>query len=105
MSSSSSSETLIAVITGGGTGFGRQQALMLSSQIGATVILVGRRREPLQQVQSELSTSGRSHIIVGDVALLETWKAIAEKVEQDCGGMLHFFGKQCSQPRPRKAMG
>ena len=38
----------VAIVTGGGSGFGRVTALELAS-LGATVIVAGRRSEPLVQ--------------------------------------------------------
>jgi NADP-dependent 3-hydroxy acid dehydrogenase YdfG len=42
-----------AVVTGGGTGIGRSVALMLAAE-GARVVVVGRRRELLEQVVAEI---------------------------------------------------
>ena len=42
-----------AIVTGGGTGIGRAIALMLAAE-GARVAVVGRRKEPLEQVVAEI---------------------------------------------------
>ena len=42
-----------AIVTGGGTGIGRAVALMLAAE-GARVAVVGRRKEPLEQVVAEI---------------------------------------------------
>jgi len=47
----------IAVVTGAGSGLGRQFALVLS-EAGAKVILTGRRLEPLQETAAEIETIG-----------------------------------------------
>ena len=47
----------IAWITGGGTGIGRSAALELAAA-GATVVVSGRRREPLDAVAAEIAASG-----------------------------------------------
>ena len=47
----------VAIITGAGTGIGRQAAIMLARE-GASIVLVGRRVEPLNEVVSEIKTDG-----------------------------------------------
>src|SRR6218665_2323848 len=44
-------EGKIALVTGAGSGIGRETALLLAKD-GATVVLTGRRREPLRDVAS-----------------------------------------------------
>jgi NAD(P)-dependent dehydrogenase (short-subunit alcohol dehydrogenase family) len=46
-----------AVVTGGGTGIGAALARTLAAE-GATLTLVGRRREPLEEVAQSLRSSG-----------------------------------------------
>ena len=45
------------VITGAGTGLGKELAL-LYAQKGYEVVLIGRRKEPLQKVQQQIESSG-----------------------------------------------
>jgi NAD(P)-dependent dehydrogenase (short-subunit alcohol dehydrogenase family) len=52
-----------AVVTGGGSGIGRAVALALADA-GASVSLIGRRREPLEETAADLP---RCHLAVGDV--------------------------------------
>jgi citronellol/citronellal dehydrogenase len=47
----------VILVTGGGTGIGRCIAHELAS-LGATAILAGRRKEPLQQVVTEIRDAG-----------------------------------------------
>ncbi|MEY9782994.1 SDR family oxidoreductase [Sinorhizobium fredii] len=47
----------IALVTGAGTGIGREAALLLA-EAGASVILTGRRLEPLQEVAAEIEKKG-----------------------------------------------
>ncbi len=51
-----------AVVTGAGSGIGEKTAELLAQE-GARVILVGRRRDPLQQVADRIAASG-GHAIV-----------------------------------------
>lgn len=57
----------IAVVTGAGTGIGRAAALALLSD-GWSVVLAGRRREPLEQVAAESGAAGRALAVPTDVA-------------------------------------
>ncbi|HUB69996.1 MAG TPA: SDR family oxidoreductase [Acidimicrobiales bacterium] len=47
----------LALVTGGGTGIGRQFAETLAG-LGAEVVVCGRRREPLEETARELSDAG-----------------------------------------------
>ena len=47
----------VAIVTGGGTGIGRETALLLARE-GATVVVVGRRNGPLDEVVAEIQTPG-----------------------------------------------
>ncbi|MCE3267475.1 MAG: 2,5-dichloro-2,5-cyclohexadiene,4-diol dehydrogenase, partial [Solirubrobacterales bacterium] len=54
-----------ALVTGGGTGIGAATAERLAAE-GARVTLLGRRREPLDEVASRLP-AGSSAVVSGDV--------------------------------------
>ncbi|KDN67330.1 putative short-chain dehydrogenase/reductase [Colletotrichum sublineola] len=56
---------LIAVVTGGGTGIGRMIAQGLEAN-GATVYIIGRRKETLEKAAST-AKHGNIHIIQGDI--------------------------------------
>jgi NADP-dependent 3-hydroxy acid dehydrogenase YdfG len=47
----------VAIVTGGGTGIGRETARMLAAE-GALVIVCGRRRQPLEAVVREIEQAG-----------------------------------------------
>jgi NADP-dependent 3-hydroxy acid dehydrogenase YdfG len=47
----------VAIVTGAGTGIGREAARMLAAE-GAAVVVCGRRREPLEAVVSEILAAG-----------------------------------------------
>ena len=50
-------ENKIAIITGGSSGIGREAALLMAGE-GATVIAVGRRQGPLDEVVNEIEAAG-----------------------------------------------
>lgn len=47
----------VALVTGGGSGIGRSTALMLAAE-GARVVVMGRRKEPLDAVVAEVRAAG-----------------------------------------------
>ena len=76
----------IALVTGGGTGIGRCIAHELA-RLGATVVLAGRRKEPLEAVAREIAESGGvAHTRELDIRHDET-------VERTISGIVHDFGR------------
>jgi NAD(P)-dependent dehydrogenase (short-subunit alcohol dehydrogenase family) len=72
----------VAVITGAGTGVGRAAAIELAGD-GFTVVLAGRRPEPLDAVAAEL---GEGHLVVPtDVADPESVERLFATVEERFG--------------------
>ncbi|HLB77897.1 MAG TPA: SDR family NAD(P)-dependent oxidoreductase, partial [Candidatus Dormibacteraeota bacterium] len=66
----------IALVTGAGTGIGKQVALALM-QGGFSVVLAGRRREPLERVAQEGAASGaKSLVVTADVSDPASVKAL-----------------------------
>src|SRR3546814_1327726 len=65
-----------ALVTGGGTGIGAAIARALASE-GAKLTLVGRRREPLEEVASGLSDALVAPADVTDISQVENAFAIA----------------------------
>ena len=47
----------VAIVTGGGTGIGRETATMLAAE-GAQVVVAGRRKPPLDEVVAEITRAG-----------------------------------------------
>ena len=73
----------VAIVTGGGTGIGRATALELTS-LGATVVVAGRRVEPLEETVS-LCTDGRCEAVVCDIREEDDVSALVDGVLQRHG--------------------
>ncbi|PNG56619.1 MULTISPECIES: SDR family oxidoreductase [unclassified Variovorax] len=65
----------IAIVTGAGTGIGRAAALALLGD-GWSVVLAGRRLEPLEQVADESGAGARAFAVPTDVANPESVQAL-----------------------------
>ncbi len=77
----------VAIITGGGTGIGRACAVLFAQE-GAKVALVGRRAEPLQEVERQIQQSGGMALSVqADVTSEEDVKRMTETVFNGWGRM------------------
>ena len=75
-------EGQVALITGGGTGLGLAMARCMSS-VGASVVLIGRREEPLREATAELG-EGCSYEVF-DVTANREAPALVERIEQRVG--------------------
>jgi len=82
-------EHKVALVTGAGSGMGRDTAILLAER-GAAVTLVGRREDKLAEVAAEITTAGgRALSIAGDVSKPEdVERAVARTVE--AFGGLHY---------------
>ncbi|WP_161632956.1 SDR family NAD(P)-dependent oxidoreductase [Paenibacillus alginolyticus] len=81
----------LTLVTGAGSGVGRDAALGLASQ-GAEVVLVGRRVSKLEETKELITANGgRAVIAAADVGNLEEVKGLAHKVLSNYGipSMLH----------------
>jgi NAD(P)-dependent dehydrogenase (short-subunit alcohol dehydrogenase family) len=75
----------VALVTGGGSGIGRAIALGFARE-GAKVAVLGRRREALEAVVSEMQQSpGAGKAVVCDVTNSEAVGSAVEQVEQAFG--------------------
>lgn len=75
----------IALVTGAGTGIGKQVALALM-QSGFSVVLAGRRREPLERVAQEGAAIGaKSLVVTADVSDPVSVKALFARVLEAFG--------------------
>jgi NAD(P)-dependent dehydrogenase (short-subunit alcohol dehydrogenase family) len=73
-------EPRIVAITGAGTGIGAACARLYAAE-GASLVLIGRRREPLEQIARE--TGGL--VLVGDAACPDTWAGFVAQIRQRYG--------------------
>lgn len=73
-------ENKIAVITGGNSGMGYGTAKLLK-ELGATVIITGRRKEAIEQAAKELGV----HAVLSDQGKLEDIDSLVDTVTKDFG--------------------
>lgn len=75
----------VALITGGGSGIGRACAVRFAAE-GAKVAVAGRRKEPLLEVVTEISSKG------GDAAAIPCDVSRTEEVEHAVKSVIDRFG-------------
>jgi NAD(P)-dependent dehydrogenase (short-subunit alcohol dehydrogenase family) len=81
----------IALVTGAGTGIGRAVSLALAED-GFSVVLAGRRREPLEGTARQLEPYGRPTLVVPtDIAVQEQVKALFAKTKERFGRLDLLF--------------
>lgn len=77
----------VAIITGGGTGIGRGIALEFAKQ-GASVVVSGRRKEPLEEVvEFIIKQQGKSLAVVCDVSKMEEVKTLVDQAVSTFGSV------------------
>src|ERR1700681_383124 len=75
----------IAWVTGAGSGIGAAAAIALA-KAGATVVLTGRRREPLDAVAAQITKAGGvAHVQPGDLMTPTTAEKIAAFIKEKLG--------------------
>ena len=75
----------VAIVTGGGTGIGRETATRLAAE-GARVVVAGRRKPPLDIVIADIERAGGQAVTrQADVSNVAEAAALAEWTRQTCG--------------------
>ncbi len=80
--------TKVALVTGAGTGIGRATAIALS-QDGFTLVLAGRRREPLEETASLLAED--SLVVPTDVGVPQSVNALFAAIREKYGRLDVLF--------------
>ena len=94
------STTKVAVVTGGGSGIGRAVALALAGD-GYSVVVAGRRKEPLDTTAAEGSKLGaRMLTVLTDVGDPESVKALFAKTLETFGRLDLLFNNAGSGAPP-----
>jgi NAD(P)-dependent dehydrogenase (short-subunit alcohol dehydrogenase family) len=90
----------IALVTGAGTGVGRAVALALA-KAGYSLVLAGRRKEPLDAVAGEINAIGSQALAVStDVSDRESILALFSKVKSSFGRLDVLFNNAGIGARP-----
>lgn len=75
----------VAWVTGAGTGIGEATAIQMA-ELGATVVLTGRRKPPLQAVAKRIKAAGgKAWVQSGDLSEAKQCKKIAGAIEKKYG--------------------
>jgi NADP-dependent 3-hydroxy acid dehydrogenase YdfG len=74
----------IAWVTGAGSGIGEAAALSLA-EAGATVVLTGRRREPLDAVAQRIDQSGAAHVQPADLTEAAQVQRVGDYIRTSLG--------------------
>lgn len=86
-----SAVTRIAMVTGAGSGVGRASAIALAGE-GFSVVLVGRRPEPLHETAVEIGTDGPSSLVVpADLGKPEAVETVFKETKERFGRLDVLF--------------
>ena len=87
---SDSNTRKVALVTGAGSGIGKASALALNAA-GWTVVLSGRRMEPLQAVMADMKAGERAMAVVCDVTSEASVQALFDEIQQHFGRLDLLF--------------
>jgi NAD(P)-dependent dehydrogenase (short-subunit alcohol dehydrogenase family) len=85
-----SSDGKIAIVTGAGSGIGRAVAVTLARN-GFSVVLAGRRPEPLEQTAKEAGGASRTLVVPTDVADPASVRALFARTHREFGRLDLLF--------------
>jgi len=89
----------VVIISGGGTGLGRDTAIGLA-RAGADISLCGRRRQPLEEVAAEIRALGRRALpIPCDISDPAAVQAMVERTVQELGRIDVLVNNAAIYPR------
>ena len=75
----------VAWVTGAGSGIGQAAAIALARE-GATVVLTGRRKEPLEETRAAIEKAGGKAVVKpGDLMKAASVTAIAAEIDKEFG--------------------
>jgi NAD(P)-dependent dehydrogenase (short-subunit alcohol dehydrogenase family) len=98
--SSNSTMSRVALVTGAGTGIGRAASIALA-ELGFTVVLAGRRAEPLKELADALGQRGLAALAVAaDVADENSTHQLFEKIKTQYGRLDLLFNNAGIAARP-----
>ena len=81
----------ISIVTGAGTGVGKSASLALAD-VGWTIVLAGRRKDPIEAVANEIkSRGGNASAIVTDTSDTESVKGLFEETKRTFGRLDLLF--------------
>ena len=81
----------ISIVTGAGTGVGKAASLALADE-GWTIVLAGRRKDPIEAVTNEIkSRGGNALAIVTDTSDTKSVKDLFEETERAFGRLDLLF--------------
>ena len=81
----------ISIVTGAGTGVGKSASLALADE-GWTIVLAGRRKDPIEAVANEIKSRGRNALaIVTDTSDTKSVKGLFEETKRAFGRLDLLF--------------
>ena len=81
----------ISIVTGAGTGVGKSASLALADE-GWTIVLAGRRKDPIEAVANEIkSRGGNALAIVTDTSDTKSVKGLFEETKRPLAAWIYYL--------------